>query len=305
MSTGSLKLFKHSFDVMGCPCEMQLYCNDKQQFRDVQQAVLNELDRLDCYYTNYSQDSFTAAMNRTAGSSQGIVVDEETAALLDYSHECFVQSDGLFDITAGTLRKVWKFQAAEPKLPTKTDIESVMNAVGWDKVVWSKPHLHLPIPGMILDFGGVVKEYAADVAVGICHRHDIHHGLINLSGDIRLLGPHADDKPWCITIANPQKPKETIAVVHLTSGAIVTSGNYERCIEVNGIRYSHILNPKTGRPVLDAFPSVSVLGNYCLVAGSAATIASLKPQDEAIDWLNKLGLPYICVDSGGELHRNC
>ena len=120
----------------------------------------------------------------------------------------------------------------------------------------------------------------------------------------RILGPHADGKPWSIGIKNPNKPAEDIAVVFQETGAIVTSGNYERYIQVDGKRYSHILNPKTGWPA-HGFPSVTIMGDYCLVAGSAATIASLKPQDEALDWLNELGLPYICVDDQGTLHRNC
>jgi thiamine biosynthesis lipoprotein len=304
MRTKNKKLFKFSFSVMGCPCHLNVYCNHKKQFSQVKRAVLDELQRLDRYYTNYADTSFTATMNRTAGTSQSIKVDEETAALLDYSHQCYMHSDGLFDITAGTLRKAWNYQAPQPKLPLQQDIESLLPAVGWDKVVWNRPELTLPVAGMILDFGGVVKEYAADAAAGVCFKHDIHHGFINLGGDMRILGPHPDGKPWCMGIVNPHKKSEDIAAVYLSSGAIVTSGNYERCIEVDGKRYSHILNPKTGWPV-DGFPSVTILGDYCLVAGSAATIASLKEPKEALEWLNDLGLPYVCVANDGTMHRNC
>ncbi len=290
---------------MGCPSNIKLYCDHKKEFTQVKLALLQELRRLDHYYTNYSNDSFTAQMNSTAGSFQGIAVDPETAGLLDYAQQCYLHSGGLFDITAGTLRKAWNYQAAQPRLPTQDEINPLMAAVGWDKVVWNRPHLQLTVPGMVLDFGGVVKEYAADVAAGICYKHGINHGFINLSGDIRLLGPHADGTPWSMAIRNPVNPSEDIAVAYLHSGAIVTSGNYERCITVDGKRYSHILNPKTGWPVMDAFPSVSIMGDHCLVAGSAATIASLKTPSEALEWLNELGLPYVCVDQDGALHRNC
>lgn len=298
------KLFKYDFKVMGCPCQVQLYCDDKRHYYGAKNAVLRELRRLDNYYTNYADTSFTSKMNSMAGSGQGIVVDDETAALLDYSQECFIQSQGLFDITAGTLRKAWNYHSLPHRLPNEDELKPLMKAVGWDKVEWKRPHLKLPISGMVLDFGGVVKEYAADVAAGICYQHDIHHGLIDLSGDIRILGPHADGKPWSIGIKNPAKPREDIAVVFQENGAIVTSGNYERCILVDGKRYSHILNPKTGWPV-DGFSSVTIMGDYCLVAGSAATIASLKTQVEAVEWLNELGLPYICIDGEGKMHRNC
>lgn len=299
------KLFKHWFNVMGCPCQLQLYCHDKKQFSQVKLAVLKELSRLDNYYTNYSENSFTSQINRSAGCPEGIQVDEETAALLDYSRQCHIHSGGLFDITAGTLRKVWNYQSPVPKLPTPEDVDQLMDAVGWDKVMWQKPFLQLPIPGMVIDFGGVVKEYAADVAAGICYQHNIFNGFINLSGDMRVLGPHANGKPWCLGIRNPIKPDKDIAYVFLQGGAIATSGNYERCIRVDGQVYSHIINPKTGWPVMDAFPSISILGDHCLVAGSAATIASLKNKADALAWLDELGLPYICVDEAGKIHKNC
>jgi FAD:protein FMN transferase len=298
------KSFDFKFSVMGCPCQIQLYCEDKKHFKRVKVAVLEELNRLDRYYTNYSDTSFTAEMNRTAVSHKPINVDEETAALLDYSHQCYIHSDGLFDITAGTLRKVWDYHAPQPCLPSQEQIEALLPAVGWDKVQWNRPELTLPVPGMVLDFGGVVKEYAADAAAGVCYKHDVRHGLINLGGDMRVLGPHADGRPWCIGVVNPQDRRKDIAYVYLHAGAIVTSGNYERCIEVDGKRYSHILNPKTGWPV-EGFSSVTILGDYCLVAGSAATIASLKSESEALAWLNELGLPYVCIANDGTMHRNC
>ena len=298
------KLFKFKFKVMGCPCDLNIYCRSKKEFKKVKAAVIDELVRLDHYYTNYADTSFTAEINRSAGTKDGIVVDEETAALLDYSNECFVQSDGLFDISAGTLRKAWNYHQQDPALPSQQTIDELMEGVGWDKVVWNKPHLELPIPGMVLDFGGVVKEYAADAAAGICYKHNIRHGFINLGGDIRLLGPHADGRPWRLGIADPNEPAKDIAHVLLEKGAIASSGNYERYIDIDGKRYGHILNPKTGWPV-DGFPAVSILGDYCLIAGSAATIASLKPPKEALAWLEELGLPYVCVDHDGKIHRNC
>lgn len=298
------KLFKFHFKVMGCPCNLDLYCYSKKEFIRVKSAVIHELIRLDQYYTNYSDTSFTAEINRSAGPQSGIIVDEETAALLDYSHECFIQSGGLFDITAGTLRAIWDYHQKDPVLPQQHDIDELLKAVGWDKVIWNKPHLQLPIEGMVLDFGGVVKEYAADVAAGICYTHKIYNGVINLGGDLRILGPHADGKPWRLGIADPKNPTRDITTILLTKGAIASSGNYERYIEIDGKKYGHILNPITGWPV-DGFSGVSVLGDYCLVAGSAATIASLKPKGDAIAWLDELGLPYICIDQEGKIYRNC
>src|SRR5438309_7711768 len=102
-----MKLYKRDFTSMGCPCSLQFYASDNLIAGDIFKAVFAEVDRLDRYYTNYSASSFTAAINRSAGDRAGIVVDPETAILLDYAQQCTHMSEGLFDITAGTLRRAW------------------------------------------------------------------------------------------------------------------------------------------------------------------------------------------------------
>lgn len=304
MKKKHLILCRYDFNVMGAPCEIHAYCSSRKHFDAVKDAAISELQRLDRYYTNYTDSSFTAEINRSAGNDNGIIVDAETAALLNYSAECFKHSQGLFDITSGTLRQAWDYNSDNPKLPEQTDLDVLLTAVGWEKVKWESPHLHLPKVGMVIDFGGVVKEYAADVAAGIFLQHDVQHGFINLGGDMRLMGPHADGSPWRIGIRNPNDSQNDLAHVLINQGAVVTSGDYERYLNIDGKRYSHILNPKTGWPA-EGFSSVTVFGDYCLVAGSASTIASIKPEAEAIEWLNDLGLPYICVSRDGTVYRNC
>lgn len=282
---------------MGCPCGLQVYAPDESVAENVFKAVFAEVSRLDRYYTNYSPSSFTADINRSAGDKAGIEVDPETATLLDYAQQCTIMSDGLFDITAGTLRRAWVFEGGA-SLPSQESLDELLKIVGWEKVKWKKPRLTLPKKGMMIDFGGIVKEYAADAAEKICRSMGINHGLIDMGGDIKIIGPHIDGRPWCVGINHPRKVGKEIAMTQLGVGAVATSGDAERSIIIDGKRYSHILNPKTGWPV-EGMSSVTVVADHCLIAGSLTTIAFLKGEAKGLDWLDSFNLPFLCVDLSG------
>jgi thiamine biosynthesis lipoprotein len=151
---------------------------------------------------------------------------------------------------------------------------------------------------MEIDFGGVVKEYAVDRAAALCYAQGIKHGVINLGGDIRVVGPRADGSPWRVGIRHPRSEDALLDTLLLYEGALASSGDYERCIRVNDVRYGHVLNPKSGWPVRH-LAAVSVVGDFCVVAGSASTIAMLK-EAQGIEWLQDLGLPYLWVDVHGK-----
>jgi FAD:protein FMN transferase len=216
--------------------------------------------------------------------------------LLDYAVTCYEQSDGLFDITSGILRSAWKFD--QGKLPEQALIDGLLEKVGWHKVAWERPVLTFSVSGMEIDFGGVVKEYAVDRAAALCYSLGIRHGVINLGGDIKVIGPRADGSPWRVGIRHPRSKDALLDTISLYKGALASSGDYERCIMVDGVRYGHLLNPKTGWPVRH-LAAVSVIGDFCVVAGSASTIAMLK-EDEGTEWLQDLGLPHLWVDTLGE-----
>jgi len=283
---------------MGCPCGLQFYAPNDLAAENVFKAVFAEADRLDKYYTNYSASSFTSAINRSAGSQEGILVDPETATLLDYAQQCTIMSDGLFDITAGTLRRAWIYEGETPVLPSQKTLDALLHLVGWEKVKWENPKFTLPKQGMMIDFGGIVKEYAADSAEKICRSMGIHHGVIDMGGDIKIIGPHIDGRPWNIGVSHPTNQQKEIAIIQLGSGAVATSGDYERSIKIGGDTYSHILNPKTGWPV-EGVSSVTVIADHCLVAGSLTTIALLKGANEGLKWLESFNVPFFCADRSG------
>lgn len=293
-----MQLSRHPFRAMGCPCELRLYAEESELGDAVAKAAVDEVLRLEQKYSRYREDSVASAINRSAGDPVGIEVDEETSSLLDYADTSFRESGGLFDITSGVLRRVWDLKAK--RVPTRAEVRNVLRLVGWDRVRWQRPRLVLPLAGMQLDFGGYVKEYAADRVAELCRMRGIRHGMVDLGGDLCAVGPHPDGKPWIVGIRHPRRPQAALATLPLSSGAVATSGDYERCMIVNGKRYGHILNPKTGWPA-SGLATVSVAAPHCLVAGSASTIAMLMGAREGPRWLDELGLPNLRMDEEGRI----
>ena len=287
-----------TFAAMGSPCEIQVYALESEvDIAHVIQEVIADIQRLESRYSRYRPDSLLSQINQIASVGGRIDVDEETASLLDYANTCFQQSNGLFDITSGLLRQAWRFE--KHQLPSTHLIDDLLTRIGWEKLIWQRPSLTFTMPGMELDFGGIVKEYAADRAAGHCQHLGIQHGIINLGGDIRVIGPHPNGTPWRIGIRHPRSPGQILEIVSLYQGGLTSSGDYERCLVIDGRRYSHILNPKTGQPVQN-LASVSVIADFCVLAGSASTIAMLMEQ-QGPDWLNQLGLPHIWMDVDGNV----
>lgn len=292
-----LRYLRRSFKAMGSPCDLQIYTPNAAEGRRVATLVIADVERLEALYSRYRSDSFLSEINRVAATGGSITVDDETAGLLNYAATAHRESDGLFDITSGILRRVWRFD--QGALPDQERVRVLLQQVGWDKVNWLPPLLEFPLPGMEIDFGGVVKEYAADRVAALCWNAGVRHGFINLGGDIKVIGPHPDGSPWRIGIRHPRNPVGVIQRLSLSGGGMASSGDYERCIVVDGVRYAHVLNPKTGWPVRH-LAAVSVVGELCVVAGSASTIAMLK-EEQGPAWLEALGLPHFWVDVNGQV----
>ena len=289
--------YRHKFEAMGSPCEIQLFAEHREEAERIAGVTIADVARLETLYSRYREDSLLSTINRVAAAGGSITVDEETAGLLNYADTCHAQSGGLFDISSGILRRAWRFDRGQ--LPDASLISDLLDKVGWRKVRWNPPVLEFPISGMEIDFGGVVKEYAVDRAAALCSTEGIRHGVVNLGGDIKVIGPRADGSPWRIGIRHPRREGAVIKSLLMTEGALATSGDYERCIQLNGIRYGHILNPRTGWPVRH-MAAVSVVGDFCVVAGSASTIAMLR-EEGAAAWLKELGLPHLWVDTQGNV----
>jgi thiamine biosynthesis lipoprotein len=293
---GTLELLHHSFKAMGSPCDLKLYARDRTSAAEIAEHVVADVARLESRYSRYRDDSFLSAINRVAAAGGAIEVDEVTAGLLEYADTCHRESGGLFDITSGLLRRVWRFDRGA--LPAAEEVEPLLARIGWHRVRWAPPRLEFPA-GMEIDFGGIVKEYAADRAATLCLEAGVRHGVVNLGGDIRIVGPQPDDRPWRIGVRHPRDRAGALGALVLGAGGIATSGDYERCIVIGGRRFGHVLNPRTGWPV-QHLASVTVVGELCVVAGSASTIAMLREADGP-QWLERLGLPHLWVDVAGNV----
>jgi len=142
------------------------------------------------------------------------------------------------------MRQIWNDEI--DRVPREAEIAAMLAHVGLDKVVWQRPKLTFLVPGMELDFGGVAKEYAVDRAAQVCRLRGARHGLVNLGGDIAVVGPHPDGTPWRIGIRDPMGGEVAVATLFVASGGVATSGDYERFFEVEGRRYSHAINQRLG-----------------------------------------------------------
>ncbi len=293
-----MKLSRHKFHAMGCPCELRLYADAWEIAKFAADACIAEAARFEQKYSRYLEESVTSEINRSAGHRPA-PIDPETAAILAYAGVCYELSGGLFDITSGVLRQVWHRDMTG--IPKDAELTACLEKVGWDKLELTDDDVFLPIAGMELDFGGVVKEYAADALVNCARSHGIDRGLVNLGGDIAIIGPQPDDEPWSIGIVHPTIEDTAIATIELQDGAITTSGGYERYFEIDGTRYSHLINPKTGFPV-ESLLSASVTAPQAVVAGSMTSIALLKNESEGIDWLDSCEVPFLAVDQQLNCH---
>jgi len=289
-------MWVRAFRAMGSPCEVRLHPQRGADAETIADAAVEETRRLERKYSRYRDDSLASRINRSAGDARGIEVDAETASLLDYAATAWTQSGGLFDPTSGVLRRAWSREAT--RLPSQEELAELLQHVGWQRLRWQAPRLFLPA-GMELDFGGFVKEYAADRSAELCRRLGARHGLVDLGGDLAVVGAHPDGSPWRVGIRNPRDPAEALATVDLFAGGIATSGDYERFLVLEGKRYSHLLDPRSGWPV-EGPAGVTVTAPHCLVAGSATTIAMLNGPGAA-GWLEELGLPHLVVAPEGTL----
>lgn len=286
---------------MGCPCEIGVYSDDQQLARKAISVAEKEVHRLDQKYSHFKDNSYISRVQTDACKPNGVTVDDETSALLDYAATQFELSNGLFDITAGQLSRLWH---RRDTLPSPAELDDALLNTGWPKLTWQNPRLLLPA-NMKIELGGLVKEYAADRAALLLKRINMNSAFVELGGDIHVTGPRPEGKPWNMGIRKPDYQQcgenKAIASIPISSGGLATSGDYERINLIDGKHYGHIINPKTGWPVSN-FQSVSVLAPTCLMAGSMSTLVMLMEPEEGLQALQNSGLSWLAQTSDGVIH---
>jgi thiamine biosynthesis lipoprotein len=282
--------FLFTFHAMATPCEMRLETEDAALAEAIARVAEVEARRIEQKFSRYKSDSVVGRINTSGGKE--IVVDAETAHLLEFAAKCFDVSDGLFDITSGVLRRIWKFDGTD-RVPTDAQIASLCPMIGWQKVSWKLPAIVLPA-GMEIDLGGLAKEYAVDKALGAIREITPLPVLVNFGGDLRVSGPRKYGMRWKVAIESVEKNGQVAGMLELAEGALATSGDARRFLLKNGVRYGHILNPRTGRPVANVPRSVTVAAATCVEAGMTATLAMLQGK-HAEAFLKREGVRAWCI----------
>lgn len=281
-----------SFKAMACECTILVDAPPHPDLQHTLDLTRAEVLRIQDKYSRYNEHSVISQINCRAGQAD-FECDTETQKLIDFAVQLHHPFDRVFDLTSGALRHAWDFSVQQ--LPSPQKIEAALALVGWDKVCWNGKTIQLDRPGMELDLGGIGKEYAVDRIAHILTQAGYHSALINFGGDVFATGPKKNGSPWQVGIRHPRKNGQLIATLPLSQGGLATSGDYERYIVVNGQRFSHLLNVKTGWPV-NYWQSISVLAPTCMLAGAMSTTFMLM-EDKAIPCLKSCGLTSLCISA--------
>lgn len=262
---------------MASPCEVLVDgAQTTAEIREITEVAAAEAWRVEDLWSRYRTDNVVHRINTAQGEPVG--VDEETARFLDYAAHLHDWSGGLFDVTSGVLRRVWRFDGSD-RVPSPEAIAALMPLVGWRRVDWCSPVLQMPA-GMEIDFGGIGKEYAVDRALAlILGRWPQRAVLVNFGGDLAASAPRASGEPWRVGL---EAPGHTDAgAMALYRGAIASSGDAHRFLLRDGVRYSHLLDPRSGQAVIGAPRTVTVRAASCTEAGVLASLALLHGADAA------------------------
>lgn len=268
------QLFRGQFTAMASPCEMLIETNDKALATRALEVATEEALRIEYRFSRYRDDNLIHKINHAGGDA--VDVDDELARLLDFADQVHGLSGGLFDITSGVLRRLWQFDGSD-RVPSRKAVKSLLPLVGWQRVDWKRPLLRMPV-GMEIDLGGIGKEYAVDRALDRVAEFvpDTVPILLNFGGDLRANRAPSDRSGWTVGVESIQLRDMVDETVTLSQGALTTSGDARRYLLRNGVRYSHVLNPRTGWPVMRAPRSVTVHGATCVETGILSTLAMLK-----------------------------
>ncbi len=236
---------------MACLYTIDAYATDADRLPSILEQALDEVDRIDRLMSHYKPESPLSKINREAGASP-VTVEPELydfiAEALRYSRD----SDGAFDITVGPLMKVWGFFRGEGRPASDKDVESVRPLIGWQHLIMNPEHhtIRFDRPGVELDLGGIAKGYAVDRVVRILRASNVGAALISAGGSTTYgLGAPPGRKAWTVSIEDPVDRNKIARGVDLRDRALSVAGSSEKSFEVDGVRYSHIMDPRTGRPV--------------------------------------------------------
>jgi len=279
--------------------------NEKEGLAKIDDAVA-EISRIEKLLTTFNESSQTNLIIRNAGIAP-VKVDREVFDIIHRSKRISDVTQGAFDITYGSVdKKLWNFDKNMTSLPDAETAKKAVHLINYRNVILDekKCTVFLKEKGMRIGFGGIGKGYAAERAKYILQQKGVESGIVNAAGDLTAWGYQPNGKEWTIGIADPDSAHHPFSYLSITDMAIATSGNYEKFITINGKRYSHTIDPKTGLPVT-GIKSVTIISPNAEVADAMATPVMIMGIKVGLDMVNQVkGLACIIVDENDKIYTS-
>ncbi len=258
------------FNALGTTCLIKFIMPDERRALEFAAAALGWIGKFEAKFSRFRPDSLVSRINAAAGRGW-VKTDTEMEELLDIAESLFARTNGILDPTMLPLLSVWNWKIVHAKLPTRGEVNAALDLTGWGKVQRRSGAVFLPQAGMGLDFGGFGKEFAVDSLVKIARLSGIKDAIIDLGRDIYAMGGNGAHPFWHIGIEDGNKPGKCWGGLAVRDLAVSASGDYARYFTLEGVRYGHILDPRTGWPVANGMRAVTVVANSCLEAGIYST----------------------------------
>lgn len=291
-----------TFGAMGTEVVLEAQGQEAEALDAALVAARAEFDRVEDMMTSWRPSPLVTMNDSADGTPQ--TVPRELSDLVARALTVARLSGGAFDPTYASVGKLWDFKADPPVIPSPTDIAAALDRIGWAKVQFDQATAQVTMPeGTRLGLGGIAKGYGVDRAMAVLMEHGIEHGIVNAGGDLKALGTDMG-KPWTIAIKHPRDRERAIAIVPVSNVCLVTSGDYERFFELDGERYHHIIDPRTGRPARGCM-SATVTAPDAALADAVATAVCVLGPEVGLEFIEQLPkIEAIVVDLEGRVQRS-
>jgi thiamine biosynthesis lipoprotein len=289
------------FRAMGTVCQMIYRAPSRKQaisFRDVAVEWVMDFERK---YSRYRNDSLISAINRAAGESW-VATDTELESIFALCDHYHWSTAGVFDPSTLPLMRLWDYKVQRPVLPGDAKISEAMELVGWQKVQRRAGEVFLPQRGMAIDLGGIGKEYAVDRVLDQSRAFGINDLMVDFGRDVRGVGQAPQGGAWRVGLEHPVDHERCWGGVAVLNRAVTTSGDYLRGLEIDGTYYSHIVDPRTGRPISNGCHSASVVAPTCTEAGVLSTAALILGREEGLRLIERSTFAQGCIWQGQDRH---
>lgn len=292
--------------LMGNRFEFSAVADDETSAMSGIETGIEEVKRIEALLTTFNDGSQTNQINRMAGIAP-VVVDREVLDLIERSLRISMLTQGAFDITYGSIdKRLWNFDREMTSLPDPQTARQMVHLINFRNIELNRASstVFLKMKGMRIGFGGIGKGYAADRARDVMKRAGVESGIVNASGDLTVWGTQPDGSDWTIGIADPDRRSFPFASVRITNASVATSGNYEKFVVINGVKYSHTIDPKTGLPVR-GIKSVTIICPTAELADALATPVMVMGIKAGLDMINQMkSIGCIIVDDQDVIHTS-